>query len=898
MPGRKRLSMFIRSLMSRQSVEAELDEEMRFHIDMQADAHARRGIAPQEARRRARVAFGGVEQHKEAMREGRGVRRIERAVFDIRFALRQLRRTPGFTLAAVLTLALGIGGNTAVFSVVNGVLLRPLAYPDADRLVSIGHSTRGGHLPQRLPNSSATHVVYTEGSKSFDAMALYTSWQGSLIGDNAPPDWVDVVSATRSLFDVLRVHPAIGRTFSLEEDTPGGPHVAIIGDALWRQRFGADASIVGRTITLDGTPRQVIGVMPATFAFPTTAAQLWVPMRIDRTDLGGFHLQSIARLRTGVTPESAARELAILLPRVSTVVDFLTPKTLRDAHILPDVRPYIDDVVGKVRPVLWTLWAMVGLVLLIACVNVASLLLVRAESRRREVALRIAIGAERRHLLAQSFAESGILLVAGSGLGGLFAWSSVAVLPKLAPALLPRAGDIGVDATVIVATTLVAAVIAAVFGVLPFVRGRAMSPTAVFGGASDDRTSTTGRTSGRLRQVLVGAQVAMATVLLVGSGLVLRSFEKLRAVDPGFRADGVITFRIALPPSRYRSANDVARFHYEMLDRIRSLPGVTAAGATGRLPLAGVTVEADPVRVEGRVFGPNSLPPLAEMRVATPGYFEAMGIPRISGRTLERSDTDQGTGAVVVTQNVVRTLMESRNPVGARVAHGLAGVRGERPWSDVVGVVGDVRGISLDKAPMGAVYYAMINKPGVDMEWLARSMVYAVRTTAEPAVVVAAVRRELAQVDPTLPLAETRTLMSVVAAAQSGMRFSMIGFSVAAIIGLFMGAIGLYGVLSYVTAQRTREIGVRIALGATPSSVRITVLRRGLAVSAGGLAVGLFVALLMRGLATPLLYGISPTDPVTLVAVSCTLMLVGTLATWLPARRAARLDPVMALRGE
>ncbi len=892
------MSMFLRSLTSSQAVEAELDEEMRFHIDMQADAHARRGLSQDEARRRARVAFGGVEQHKEAMREGRGVRGIERAAFDVRFALRQLRKTPGFTVAAVLTLALGIGGNTAVFSVVNGVLLRPLAYPDADRIVSISHRTRGGELPARLPNSSATHVVYQEGSRSFDAMALYSTWQGSLVGDNAPPDWVDVVTATRSLFDVLRVPPSLGRTFTPEEDTPGGPHVAIISDALWRQRFGADPSVVGRTITLDGTSRQVVGVMPAGFAFPTPAAQLWVPMRVDRTDLGGFHLQGIGRLRAGATPESATRELTTLMPRVSTLVDFLSAHTLDDARIRPDVRPYLDDVVGTVRPVLWTLWAMVGLVLLIACVNVASLLLVRAETRRREMAVRIALGAERRHLLAQSLVESAMLLMAGSALGALLAWVAVRLLPTLAPTLLPRAGDIHVDATVIAATTLIAAVMAGVFGVLPFVRRRAMSASAVFGGGGSDRTSTTGRRGGRLRQLLVGAQVAMATVLLVGSGLVLRSFEKLRAVDPGFRADGVITFRIALPMSRYGMGNNVARFHYEMLDRIRALPGVTAAGATGRLPLAGVTVEADPVRVEGRVFGPGAMPPIAEMRVATPGYFEAMGIPTLAGRTLERSDTEQGTGAVLVTETVVRKLMESRNPVGARVAHGLAGVRGERPWSDVVGVVGDVRGISLDKAPMGAIYYAMINRPGVDMEWLARSMVYAVRTTAAPGVVIAAVRRELAQIDPTLPLAETRTLSSVVAGAQSGMRFSMIGFCIAAIIGLFMSAIGLYGVLSYVTAQRTREIGVRIALGATPSSVRVAVLRRGLAVSAAGLVVGMTGALLMRGLATPLLYGITPTDPLTLIAVSCALLFVGTLATWLPARRASRLDPVMALRGE
>ena len=390
----------------------------------------------------------------------------------------------------------------------------------------------------------------------------------------------------------------------------------------------------------------------------------------------------------------------------------------------------------------------------------------------------------------------------------------------------------------------------------------------------------------------------MATVLLVASGLVLRSFQKLRAVDPGFRADGVMTFRIALPPSRYRTPADVARFHYAMLDRLRALPGVVAAGATGRLPLAGTQVEMDPLRLEGRVFPPNALPPLAEMRVATPGYFEAMGIPKIAGRSLEQSDTEGPSGAVLVTESVVRKLMESREPVGARVAHGLAGVRGEQPWSRVVGVVGDVRGVSLTEEPVGAVYYAMVNQPGVDKEWLARSMAYAVRTNMPPAAVVASVRRELARVDPTLPLAETRTLSSVVDGARSGMRFSMIGFAVAASIGLFMGAIGLYGVLSYVTAQRTREIGVRMALGATPAAVRLAVLGRGVAVSVVGLVVGLASAVSFRALATPLLYGISPTDPITLAAVCLVLLAVGVLATWLPARRAARLDPVRALRWE
>ena len=895
MRGKKRLVMLLRALTARQSVESELDEEMRFHLEMQADEHRRRGVPPEEARRRARLAFGSVEAHKEHMRDGRGVRGLERAAFDLRFAIRQLRKTPGFTIAAVLTLALGIGGNAAVFSVVNGVLLRPLAYPEADRIVSIGHRTRGGDLPARLPNSSAAHVVYEEGSRSFEAMALYTAEQGTLAGDDTPPEWVDVVWATRSLFDVLRVHPAIGRTFTADEDKPGGPRVVVIGHALWRQRFGGDQSIVGRRIRLDGVERTVVGVMPAGFAFPSPATQLWIPMRVDRNNLSGFHLPGIGRLREGVTPEEASRELAPLLPRVVSLVDFLSVQTLRDAGITPDVRPYLDEVVGKVRPVLWTLWAMVGLVLLIACANVASLLLVRAEARRREVALRVALGAERRHLLAQSLAESAMLLLFGSVMGGLLALAAVTALPKLAPALLPRLADIHVDGTVMAATTLVAAVIAIIFGVMPVARNRAGQLLMLRAG---DRSATPDRRSGRLRQIMVAAQVAMATVLLVGSGLVLRSFQKLRAVDPGFRPEGVLTFRIALPQATYRTPEDVARFHYAMLDRARALPGVTAAGATGRLPLAGVDIEADPVRVEHRAFAANALPPLAEMRVATPGYFEAMGIPKLAGRTLERSDTDRQTGAVLVTETVVRKLMESRQPVGSRVAHGLTGVRGEKPWSDVVGVVGDVRGVSLDKEPVGAVYYAMINRPGVDMEWLARSMVYVVRSSSPPGPLIASVRRELAQLDPRLPLADTRTLASVVADAQRGMRFSMIGFAVAATIGLFMGAIGLYGVLSYVTTQRTREIGVRMALGATASSVRLAMLRKGLGVSAVGLLAGLAAALLLRGLATPLLYGVTPTDPLTLLVVSLVLIVVGALAAWAPAHRAARLDPVIALRGE
>jgi predicted permease len=390
----------------------------------------------------------------------------------------------------------------------------------------------------------------------------------------------------------------------------------------------------------------------------------------------------------------------------------------------------------------------------------------------------------------------------------------------------------------------------------------------------------------------------MATVLLVASGLLLRSFDRLRAVDPGFRPDGVMTFRIELPSARYETPAEVARFHYELLDRIDALAPVRAAGATGRLPLTGFSSLADPLRVEGAPSPAEGIPDIVEMRVATPGYFEAVGIPLREGRAFRRSDTDPPSGAVVVSESVARRLLAGRPAIGARVAHGLAGVRGERAWSDVVGVVGDVRGASLEEEPMGAVYYAMVNRPGVNMDWIARSMVYAVRVEGTPASVVPSVRRIARELDPSLPLAEVRTLESVVGAARARTRFATIGLMVAAAVGLFIGALGLYGMLSYLTALRTREIGVRIALGATPGSVRLAVQWTGLAVSVAGLAIGLAGALVLRRLVEPLLYGITPTDPATFAGVAAVLLAVSAVATWIPARRAARLDPVRALRWE
>jgi predicted permease len=807
-------------------------------------------------------------------------------------ALRGYMKSPAFTAITVLTLGLGMGAVTAIFSVVDGVLLESLPYPNAERLVSIQHNATGMDIVG-MPSARGLHVFYSEASRSFDALSLYSARTGTLTG-LGDARRISTAYVTPSLFDVLSAQAAVGRVLTDEEGVPGGPAVVVLSDGFWSREFGRDQEILGRTVQLDGTAHEVVGVMPPDFAFPDPSVALWVPLRVDPagTQFGGFNYPALARVRQGVTPEAAQADLNGLVGRFSErFPEVFTPERIANAGIEVDVHAYIDDIVGEVRPVLWVLLATVGFVLLIACANVANLLLVRAESRSKEVAIRAALGASRDHLMARYFTESLLLAVAGSGLGLLVSVGLLDFLVAQGPRNLPRLEQIGLDSSVLAFTAVLTLLVTLVFGAIPALRNRRASVAEVIRDSS--RGNTAGRQGLRARSVLVVGQVAFAMVLLVGSGLTLKSFWAVQQVEPGFEAADVLSFYVALPESSYPEAEDRALFHQGLLERLEAMPGVRAAGVISRLPLWGMG-ELDPILVDGQPIDPDAIPPIVEMRAVSPGYFKAMGIELQAGRMLTQADADTRSGAVMVSRQVERAHFGGLIAVGGRVAQGLA--NDSDPWSDVVGVVEDVHNESLTKAPIGTIYYPLIMGDGVNRTYLTRTMGYTVRTAVEPTSLVPAVRGILADMDPSIALADVSTMAARVQRARAPMAFTMLALGLAAVVGLLLGAIGLYGVVSHVTGQRTQEIGVRMALGADNGRVRRMVVAQGMGVTAVGLVVGLGAAFGLSRFMQALLFQVEANDAFTFTSVAVALFLVSLVASWIPAARAASTDPVRALR--
>jgi putative ABC transport system permease protein len=809
---------------------------------------------------------------------------------DLRWALRALRRRPGFTALAVITLALGIGANSAIFSVVRAVLLRPLPYAEPDRLVSL--HTRGLAFAQG-DWLSQPEIADIAAQPSLEGVAAYSDGVALNLTGRGEPERAIGAAATASLFSLLGISPLVGRTVRPEEDLPDGPSVVVLSHGFWRRSFGADPSIVGTTVVMNGVGREVLGVMPPEFTLPLdlqdpAPADFWIPIQIDLAQpsgRGSHYLFGLARLRPGATVQTLNAELAALSLRLTAEGQY-SP----ESRFALWAQPVQEQVVGGIRPILVVLLTAVGFVLLIACVNVANLLVARAEARTREFAVRTALGAARGRLLRQLVVEHALLGLLGGALGLGLAALGVRALVALDPTVVPRAGEIGVDGAVLLFTGALAGLAAMLFGLAPMVHAgrRDVSEWLKEGGA---RGATAGVTRQRFRQTLVAIELALSIVLLAGAGLTLRTFQALLAVDPGFEPRGVLTMRVVTPAATYPDAAHVAEFYRALLERARALPGVQAAGAVRVLPLA-ATIGDWSIDLEGR------MPPQGEdfdgdWQIVTPGYFEAMGVRLLAGRLLSDGDHFDAPPVAVINQTMARQYWPDGSALGQRFR--LNGP--DAPWIEIVGVVRDEKHLGLGAAVNRKWYrpHAQWTQSGTTP---IRGMTLVARTAGDPLALVPGVREAVRAVDPGLPVAEVRTLEDVVGQSVARQRFTMLLLGVFAAVALTLGAVGVYGVMASWVTERTHEIGVRMALGATRREVAGLVVRQALAPAGIGALAGGAAALLLTRLLQDLLYGVPPHDPLTFVAAPILLALVAVGASWLPARRAAGLDPVAALRRE
>jgi putative ABC transport system permease protein len=805
---------------------------------------------------------------------------------DLRYAARSLRKSPGFAAIAVLTLALGIGANTAIFSVISSVLLQPLPYGDTDRVVAVWNSFRDN---EQSSLSAPELVDYREGIRSFEELAAYRQTAVNLTGE-AEPERLSAGRVTANLFPVLGTEAMLGRTFTAEEDVPGGDNVVVLGYSLWQRRFGGDPAVVGSTVRVNGKLRTVVGVMPPSFRLPIDyetedVTQLWVPLALDLNDLGGrgYHnLHAVARLRPGATPEQANAELRVLTQRwLDQGIEDLEGFTAFTTSVK-------EEVTGDIRPALLILLGAVGFVLLIACANVANLLLVRADQRRKEMAVRAALGAARGRIMSQLLTESAVLATLGGALGLLLAHVGVRTLVALNPASVPRLAEASLDARVLAFTGLVTLLTGALFGAMPALR--ASRPDLVGPLKEGGRSSALGRSGQRFRRTLVAAEIALSVVLVIGAGLMVRSFWQLQQIELGLNPENVLTLRLSLPAAEYPEAENITAFYSQLLERVEALPGVRSAGAAAILPLAS-TVGDWGIDIDGRAEGPDENFS-GYLQVVTPGFFETMGFTRVDGRFLEDADRPDGLPAVVISEAMARQYWPGESALGRRFR-----IRGrEGPWFTVVGVVGNVRYNAVVEEALPVMYFPHAQLPlflgGVS------SMALVVKTLSDPLTAIGAVREAIRSLDPSLPVSEVRSMEQIVNAAFSEPRFIMLLLAVFAGVALILGAIGIYGVIAYMVSQRTHEIGVRMALGARAGDVRQLVVQQGAMLALIGVALGLAGAFLTTRVLSSLLYEVSTTDPVTYAAVAMLLGAVALLASYLPARRATRIDPMAALRAE
>ena len=812
---------------------------------------------------------------------------------ELRHAVRGLRRTHGFTLVALVTLGLGIGANTAIFSVVNAVLLQPLPYPAADHLVALGHRAPGLGSVDRWGISQANYFYYRSEIESFADLGVFSEWELAFAGPGEP-ERLTVVAATSTLFTTLGARAAVGTWFTSVHDALDGPAVAVLSHEVWTQQFGSDPGVIGSTIRLNGSPREVLGVAAPGLHLPDRKVDVWIPLRLDPTATpnNSHYLGSIARLEEAVTLGEARLELGRHVERFpETLPTAYDESFMRNARFVADIVSLQDDVVGDVSSALWIILGSVSLVLLIACANVANLLLVRVESRRREIALREALGATRGDLARFLLAESLVLALAGGALGVLLAGGGVRGLMATVPESLPRLDTVTIDGTTLMFALAVSLITGMVFGVLPLFR---RGSGAAFESLKTGARGTVG-VSGRhgVRNLLVVGQVTMAFMLLVAAGIMWRSFHGLREVDPGFEPAGALVFDIALPGFQYQDHAAVYGFYRELITRLEQLPGVEHAGGVTVMPLEeGARCFSFSVRDRETSGGAA---PCVPLRFVAPGYFAAMGIPMLAGRGFELRDNDQQNGSVVVSQVLAHQLWPGEDPIGKRVR--IFGARD--PWYQIVGVAGPVRANGLEEPPVETAYFPLVPLAGAPRWSPLRNLSMVIRTNSANTVGLAsAVRAIVSEIAVDVPVANIRTLRHVYDRAMANTVLAMVLIAIAATLALLIGAVGIYGVIAYVVSERINEVGIRIALGAMPQTVSRMVFVESMRVVGLGVLVGLVGAAALQPVMSAVFFGVSGFDPAMLALAVVGLLAVASVASYLPARRAARVDPMVALRTE
>jgi predicted permease len=825
---------------------------------------------------------------------------------DLRYAVRSFLRTPGFTAAAVLSLAIGIGANTSIFSVVNALLLRPLPYKDADRLAILWNRSPGLNITQDW-FSTAQYFDIRNSQKSFDEVAIAIGRTANLTGGNGEPERVGTILMSSNLLPMLGAHPLHGRLFTAEDDSPGRAPIAILMHSAWEHRFGRDANVIGKSITLNGTPHVIAGVLPPSFTLPHENLPtlyggefgeilLPLPLAAAAANIRSREDYNIVgKLKRGVSVRQAQADMDLLTARLRRDHPEVYPP---NGGLTFGVVPMLDQVVGEVRRTLVTLLAAVGFVLLIACANVANLLLARSLARQKEIALRTALGASRARVLQQLLTESVVLAVAGGALGIALSAASLKWIHVLGAASIPRLNDIAIDARVLLFTTLLSVCSGIVFGLAPALRISRVDlheslKDATRGSAGAGAVWGRGRNG---RALLVAAELALSVILLIGAGLLIRSFASLVHVSTGFNSKNVLTLNLTMAGAKYNDARVVRDTYRQLWDRLERLPGVTAAGGVSVIPLGSVW-SWGPIVVEGRTPPPGENFIQADQRVVGGHYFQAMEIPLLKGRWFDDHDTADSPRVIIVDQYMAEQIWPGQDPIGKRVRSGgvdaaqSTQASGNVQWLTVVGVAGRIKQYSLDADSRIAFYFPQARSTQ-------RSLNVVVRANSDPAALTAAVKNEIRSLDPDLPLYDVRTMEQRVESSLAPRRFSMTLLGVFAMAALALATVGIYGVMAYLVSQGSREIGIRIALGATRRGILGLVVGRGMALASTGVTAGLVGAFALTRLLSGFLYGVRATDPLTFIAIAFLLMGIALLASYLPARRAAQIDPMESLRAE